>query len=162
VVHVFTGEGYLWAVSLAVAARLTGVPVVVTLHDPDPHPGNIFERLNSVVRRPVLALARTIHVFSSRHLNQARKLASHAQFVVIAHGSLAGRFFRRRTSDVQREELVLFFGRIQHYKGIDVLLRAMASLPATIRLAIAGPGTLETEAQQKRRRTLSTPAVKTW
>jgi glycosyltransferase involved in cell wall biosynthesis len=148
VVHVFSGEGYLWAVTLVFAARLAGIPVVVTLHDPDPHPGNIFERLNSFVRRPVLSLARSIHIFSSRHLDRARTLVPRAQLAVIAHGSLAGRFLRHQRPDVQREQLVLFFGRIQQYKGIDVLLRAMASLPATIRLAIAGPGALEIEVQQ--------------
>jgi glycosyltransferase involved in cell wall biosynthesis len=148
VIHVFAGEGYLWAVSLAASARMLGIPIVVTLHDPDPHPGNVFERLNSVVRRPVLARTRTIHLFSSRHLERAQELAPRAQCMVIAHGSLAGQFLRHRASGVPREKLVLFFGRIQQYKGIDVLLRAMTGLPATIRLAIAGPGTLEDEAQR--------------
>ena len=148
VIHVFAGEGYLWAVSLAVSARLLGIPIVVTLHDPDPHPGNVFERLNSVVRRPVLALTWTIHLFSSRHLERARELAPQAQCMVIAHGSLAGQFLRHRAPGTPREELILFFGRIQQYKGIDVLLRAMMRLPASIRLAIAGPGTLEDEAQR--------------
>ena len=134
--------------SLAAAASLMRIPIVVTLHDPDPHPGNIFEWLNSVVRRPVLALTRTIHLFSSRHLDRAQELAPRAQFAVIAHGSLAGPFLRHRTSGVPREDLVLFFGRIQHYKGIDILLRAMEGLSATARLAIAGPGTLENDAQQ--------------
>jgi glycosyltransferase involved in cell wall biosynthesis len=148
VVHILSGEGYLWAITLAVAARLTGAAVVVTLHDPDPHPGNIFERLNSIVRRPVLALARTVHVFSSQHLDRAQKLAPRAQCVAIAHGSLAGQFLKHRKCGVKTEQLVLFFGRIQHYKGIDVLLQAMSALPPTIRLAIAGPGTLDMYAQQ--------------
>lgn len=143
VVHILAGEGYLWAVSLVVAARLTGTPVVVTLHDPDPHPGSTFERLNAIVRRPILALTGTVHLFSSRHLERAKKMARHAQFVVTPHGSLAGQFLRHRKCGVKREELVLFFGRIQHYKGIDVLLQAMSMLPATTRVAIAGPGTLE-------------------
>jgi glycosyltransferase involved in cell wall biosynthesis len=149
VIHILSGEGYIWAVSLTVTARLIGIPVVVTLHDPEPHPGNIIERLNSLVRRPVLALAWAVHVFSSQHLDRAQKLALRARFVVIAHGSLAGRFLQHRKSGLRSEELVLFFGRIQQYKGLDVLLRAMTALPATIRLAIAGPGTLEPDVQQK-------------
>jgi hypothetical protein len=112
VIHVFAGEGYLWAVSLAVSARLSRIPIVVTLHDPDPHPGNLFERLNSVVRRPVLALTRMIHLFSSRHLDRAQELAPRAQCMVIAHGSLAGQFLRHRAPGIPREELVLFFGRL--------------------------------------------------
>lgn len=143
VVHVLAGEGYFWAISLVVAARLTRTPVVVTLHDADPHPGSIIERLNAIVRRPVLALTGAVHVFAAQHLERARQLASHAQLVVIPHGSLANQFVRHRRCGVKREELVLFFGRIQNYKGIDILLQAMSRLPARIRLAIAGPGTLE-------------------
>ncbi|HEY4043813.1 MAG TPA: glycosyltransferase [Rhodopila sp.] len=147
VVHIFSGEGYFWAVSVAVAAKLARLPIVVTLHDPDPHPGNFFERLNSAVRRPVLARARTVHLFSSQHLDRARALAAHAQFTIVPHGSLAGQFLRHQKNGIPREELVLFFGRIQNYKGIDVLLRAMAMLPATTRLAIAGPGDLDAAAR---------------
>jgi glycosyltransferase involved in cell wall biosynthesis len=143
VVHLLSGEGYLWAVSLALTARLTGIPVIVTLHDPDPHPGNIFERLNAIVRRPVMALAGTVHVFSSQHLQRAGEVAPATRLVVIEHGSLAGQFLRHRKEGIRRESLVLFFGRIQHYKGIDVLLRAMTGLDETIRLAIAGPGEMD-------------------
>jgi glycosyltransferase involved in cell wall biosynthesis len=149
VIHILSGEGYTWAVSLALAARLSGIPVVVTLHDPEPHPGSIIERLNSFVRRPVLVLARAVHVFSSQHLDRAEQLAVRARFAVIAHGSLAGRFLQHRKYGVRSEELVLFFGRIQPYKGLDVLLRAMSVLPATIRLAVAGPGTLEPDIQER-------------
>jgi glycosyltransferase involved in cell wall biosynthesis len=148
VLHILSGEGYLWALSLVLAARLAGVPVVLTLHDPDPHPGSVFERLNAVVRRPVLALARAVHVFSALHLFRVRELAPHAGLTVIAHGSLAGPFLRHRKVGVSREALVLFFGRIQTYKGIDVLLRSMRELPETVRLAIAGPGELTEDNQQ--------------
>jgi glycosyltransferase involved in cell wall biosynthesis len=147
VLHIFSGEGYLWAVSLILAARLGRIPVVLTLHDPDPHPGNIFERLNAIVRRPVLALTGTIHLFSDRHLERAKQLAPRSRFEIIAHGSLAGPFLRHRKADVERETLILCFGRIQYYKGIDIMLRAMVKLPAGTRLAIAGPGDLDVEAQ---------------
>lgn len=147
VVHVLSGEGYTWAVTLVLAAKLAGIPVIVTLHDPDPHPGNIVESLNAFIRRPVLALARVVHLFSSQHLGRAKQLTSRARFVIIAHGSLAAQFLRHRRRGVEREELVLLFGRLQHYKGIDVLLRAMSALPASTRLALAGPGTLGADVQ---------------
>jgi glycosyltransferase involved in cell wall biosynthesis len=142
VVHILTGEGYLWAVTLATATRLTGRKLAITLHDPDPHPGNLFERLNAWVRRPVLAAAQVIHLFSSRHLERATALAPRARFETIAHGSLAWRFLRHHRPDIAREPLVLFFGRLESYKGIDVLCRAMARMPSCVRLAIAGPGAL--------------------
>lgn len=148
VVHLLSGEGYLWAVSLTIAARLFGLPVVVTLHDPEPHPGNVFEYLNAVVRRPVLALVQCMHLLSAQHVEKVRPLAPRARITVIPHGSLAGQFTRYCSPDVTRERLVLFFGRVQTYKGIDVLLRAISTLPADIRLAIAGPGTLEPYTQK--------------
>jgi glycosyltransferase involved in cell wall biosynthesis len=148
IVHLLSGEGYAWAISLAFATKLMGIPLIVTLHDPESHPGSIIERLNSVIRLPVLALARTIHVFSAQHLKQVRKQAKRTRIAVVAHGSLAGQFLRHRQCGTEREDLVLFFGRIQRYKGIDVLLEAMSSLPAKTRLAIAGPGELEAGAQR--------------
>jgi glycosyltransferase involved in cell wall biosynthesis len=120
----------------------------VTLHDPEPHPGNVFEYLNSIVRRPVLALAQTIHLLSSQHVAKARMLARHARIVVIPHGSFAPQFTKYCCNDVQRERLVLFFGRIQSYKGIDVLLRALPLLSADVRLAIAGPGDVDPPTSQ--------------
>jgi len=148
VVHILSGEGYFWAVSLTLAARLRRIPVVVTLHDPEPHPGNFFEYLNAIVRKPVLTLARSVHLFSAQHLGLARRLARHASLVVIPHGSLAGRFLKYCKPEVKRESPVLFFGRIQGYKGIDVLLRAMSGLPADTKLAIAGPGALDIQDQR--------------
>ncbi|HET6608495.1 MAG TPA: glycosyltransferase [Rhodopila sp.] len=143
VVHILAGEGYTWAVTLTIAARLARIPVIVTLHDPEPHPGNVFELLNSVVRRPVLALVQVIHVLSSQHIAKARNLARNAEVVVISHGNLAAQFTKYCSPKVKRERLLLFFGRIQSYKGIDVLLRALPLLPEDVRLAIAGPGAIE-------------------
>jgi glycosyltransferase involved in cell wall biosynthesis len=37
---------------------------------------------------------------------------------------------------------VLFFGRIQEYKGVDILVRAARSLAPEIKVIIAGPGRL--------------------
>jgi glycosyltransferase involved in cell wall biosynthesis len=66
---------------------------------------------------------------------------------VIQHGPLEFyRAFAEAKQPRAEEELVLlFFGAIEHYKGLDVLLRAFAELPAELiqatRLVIAGqPG----------------------
>ncbi len=148
VVHILAGEGYTWAVTLTVVARFAGIPVIVTLHDPEPHPGNVFEYLNSIVRRPVLALVQTIHLLSSQHVTKSKILGRQARIVVIPHGSLAAQFTKYCCNDVQRERLVLFFGRIQSYKGIDLLLRALSLLSADVRLAIAGPGDVDPPTSQ--------------
>ena len=145
VVHVLTGEGYPWAMTLAAALAFARIPLVVTVHDPDPHPGSLLERLNARMRQSVLRNA-VLHIYSEQHRRRVGELARSARIEVIPHGSLAGRFLAHRLDGVVRERLVLFFGRFGHYKGIDVLLRAFQHLPIDVRLALAGPGKLsETE-----------------
>ena len=145
VVHVLTGEGYPWAMTLAAALAFARIPLVVTVHDPDPHPGSLLERLNARMRQSVLRNA-VLHIYSEQHRRRVGELARSARIEVIPHGSLAGRFLAHRLDGVVRERLVLFFGRFGHYKGIDVLLRAVQHLPIDVRLALAGPGKLsETE-----------------
>ena len=142
VVHLLTGEGFPWAVTLAWTLKLAGIPLVITLHDPDPHPGNWLEHMNARIRGTVLRTARLLHIYSGQHRQRAQDLAPGAGLVVIPHGSFGARFLAYRQPDVARERLVLFFGRLEYYKGIDVLCRAMLALPPDIRLAIAGAGRL--------------------
>ena len=60
---------------------------------------------------------------------------------MIPHGSFADRFLRHAKPGVQREEdLVLFFGRLEAYKGIDILVKAILALEGRRRALIAGPG----------------------
>ena len=110
-------------------------------------PGVLIERLNALIRLPVLRSAHIIHLFSIASIPKARDLAPDVRLSVIAHGSLAGRFTRHKQRNVLRERLVLFFGRIEQYKGIDVLCRAIGCLGKDVRLAIAGPGTLDKATQ---------------
>lgn len=73
-------------------------------------------------------------------MDKARKLGAR-HVVVIPHGSFADRFLRHAKPGVQREEdLVLFFGRLEAYKGIDILVKAILALEGRRRALIAGPG----------------------
>ena len=48
-IHVFNGDGYLLP---ALALRMIpAVPMMVTLHDPIPHPGDLIGRLGEAIRR---------------------------------------------------------------------------------------------------------------
>ena len=140
VIHMLSGEGYPWAVTLVAAARLAGIPFVLSMNDPDPHPGSFFEKLNAVLRKPVLASTAVFHLYSVQHSKRMRELIPSARIMIIEFGSLAGPFLQHRQPGISREKLVLFFGRIQYYKGIDVLCRAMQQMASDVRLAIAGPG----------------------
>lgn len=141
VVHVFNGEGYPWTLVWAFLAQKQGLPLLVTVHDPEPHPGNMWEWLNARLRPYVLRRAASVHVHSERFVT-AVKARGARDVKVIPHGSLAPRFLRYRKPGIQREPTALFFGRIEAYKGLDTLVEAGIRLNGKVKVVIAGPGRL--------------------
>jgi hypothetical protein len=62
-----TGDGYPWALLWVAWAQRQEVPFIVTVHDPERHPGhNVWETLNARLRRFVLGKAAGVHVHSPR------------------------------------------------------------------------------------------------
>jgi glycosyltransferase involved in cell wall biosynthesis len=141
VVHVFNGEGYPWTLIWAFLAQKQGLPLLVTVHDPEPHPGNMWEWLNARLRPYVLRRAASVHVHSERFVT-AVKAQGARDVKVIPHGSLAPRFLRYRKPGIQREPIALFFGRIEAYKGLETLVEAGIRLNGKVKVVIAGPGRL--------------------
>jgi glycosyltransferase involved in cell wall biosynthesis len=150
VVHLLTGDGYPWALLWAAWAQRQEMPFIVTVHDPERHPGyNLWEMLNARLRRSVLGRATGVHIHSQRftELITAQGFKSDNIFV-IPHGSLAQRFLKHCSSAAGgdqaagHEPLALFFGRLEAYKGLDLLAEAAFLLNGSIRFAIAGPGRL--------------------
>lgn len=140
-VHLFNGEGYPWAPIWAYRAEREELPLLLTLHDPEPHPGNPWEWINARLRGFVLRRAQGVHVHSLRFVEVAEAQGARA-VAVIPHGSLAPRFLRYRQEGIRHEPLALFFGRLETYKGIDLLVEASLRLQGRLRVAIAGPGEL--------------------
>ena len=99
IVHLFSGEGYPWALTLRQFLAFAHVPLIVTLHDPDPHPGSIVEWLNALIRLPVLRSAKAIHLFSFASIPKARELVPNVQLSVIAHGSSRWPFHETQTAE---------------------------------------------------------------
>jgi glycosyltransferase involved in cell wall biosynthesis len=70
---------------------------------------------------------------------------------VVYNGADPAHFGCRESAEVRRELapegafLVGYVGRLVHEKAVDVLLRAVASLPETFHLALVGQGALEDE-----------------
>lgn len=70
---------------------------------------------------------------------------------VVYNGADPEHFRRRGSAEVRRQLapegafLVGYVGRLVHEKAVDVLLRAVASLPETFHLALVGQGALEDE-----------------
>jgi glycosyltransferase involved in cell wall biosynthesis len=123
---------------------LPEAPTVLTIHDAKPHPGHPVARfppkrwfLNGADNAWV-ARARAIIVHSER-LCEELKLRAHQRCFVVPHG------LEVRNEPLPRpsEPTVGFFGRLEPYKGLDVLARAMPRVWARrpdVRLKVAGWG----------------------
>ena len=129
--------------------RRSGLPVVFTAHNVVPHEGTAWDRLG---HRLMYGLADRVIVHSEA--SRARLLALHrgarTRIRVIPQGHYARLFGgfaadrRRARADMglsMAEPVLLFFGAIRPYKGLDVLLRALPAVrrchPA-VRLLICG------------------------
>lgn len=125
-------------------ALLPRAPTVLTIHDPSPHPGQPQAR--TVLTRWLHRAAHDgwrrradVIVVHSERLRDAVTLGRHQRCVVVPHGL-----------DLHREPLVPptaptvgFFGRLEPYKGLEVLARAMPDVweaRPDVELRIAGGG----------------------
>lgn len=120
------------------------VPVVLTVHDPRPHTGSDadFVARGLVFRERLRADAAAYHVHGphcERELRATRQVDR--PLISTAHGAM---FIPTPDTRRPREPLsLLFFGRMEAYKGLETLLDAADMLRAqgrTFRLIVAGRG----------------------
>ena len=119
---------YLTVLALA---RLRGRKVVLTLHNVRPHEGGAWQRW---LYRSVFRLAHHFIVHSQRNAETLTAIypAAAGRVGIIPHGLLSVREMRDLSKQEARRQLglaldrpvILFFGNIRPYKGLDVLLQA--------------------------------------
>lgn len=146
----FTGV-HAWNLPLVYALRRRGIPVIHTLHDLDPHTGVRFPALIRLWNR--LILASGAHILVHGRCYQERLLAQGLPPTRVTATPLLHGFWSydiecqlRRPPGFEaaptHPRSVIFFGRLEAYKGIDTLLAAWALLnthPAwPYRLILAG------------------------
>lgn len=138
VVHAQWWSYVLAPVYMAVLAiaRLRGKRVVITIHNVAPHESGVIKRL---LNRAVFGLGDTFIVHSERNKESLRQLlnCSDGRIVVLPHGLLEtprqglsqaeGQARLGLATDRDRK-VILCFGNIRPYKGIDVLIRAFADV----------------------------------
>jgi glycosyltransferase involved in cell wall biosynthesis len=122
------------------------VPVVVLAHNVLPHERRAVD---VPLVRALLRRADTVLVHSDEQAAVARSLADTPVTVTaLAPFPPAPASGPARTPDAPPTRTLLFFGLVRPYKGLDVLLRALAAGPPDVRLVVAGEfwgGTAETE-----------------
>lgn len=133
IIH-FTNEN-IWLTGLApiVSKRL-----VWTLHDPATHSGDSFRKKLST--EMLAKFSRKIFV----HYRYNFEVASQAgmdpsKLVVIPHGNY-GFYEQYRQPGVKSRRMILFWGRIRPYKGVETLLDSARFLPQDVEIVIAGEG----------------------
>jgi starch synthase len=144
---------HLWNIPLLRAMRRAGTPVVHTLHDLDPHLGTLYGPLLYAWNRGVLRLADHILVHGvcyRRRLLDAGVPAERLTCTPLLHLFLGHTWLEEvghLAQAVRYEPCVLFFGRLERYKGVDHLLTAWVMMDGCdgqdARLILAGPGNLE-------------------
>jgi glycosyltransferase involved in cell wall biosynthesis len=151
VVHV-TGP-HLWNIFVLRALRKAGIPTIHSLHDLDPHPGSAYGPLLHLWNRAVLRNA--THILVHGQCYRQRLLDRHiapdsVTYIPLLHLFLGGAWTEqldRLADGVAYDPYVLFFGRIESYKGVADLLAAWVRLSEALRtqvhLILAGPGKLE-------------------
>jgi len=126
---------------LLFAARVLPRRFALTVHDPVRHPGEAVSRGTAYGNRLLIRAAGLIFVHAEALREELLAAARpRAPIVVVPHGVEPG-----AARPLPERPAVLFFGRLGHYKGLDVLLDAMAGVWAErpeATLAVAGAGEL--------------------
>jgi glycosyltransferase involved in cell wall biosynthesis len=153
----FTGP-HLWNPLLLRALRRAGVPTVHTLHDLHPHAGAVYGRLlylwNGWVRRGAGHLL--VHgerwraellAAERRGDGETRRRGEGVTCTPLTHlfvGHAREQALRRSPPEVLYEPWALFIGRLEAYKGLEVLVEAARRVePSGLGVVVAGPGRLE-------------------
>lgn len=132
-----------------IQSQLRQVPSVVTVHDPVPHPGDVdwlFEN------RSIRQAKRCIMLSEGLQPELVARGVSPGTIDIIPHGELSYyRTIGNATvhSEPLHEPVILFFGRITLYKGLNVLLQAFEMLckERRARLRIVGAGDIKPYAE---------------
>lgn len=124
------------------------IPIVLTVHDPQPHVGLDAQRLRFSRRAFYIRLLRLRSNSIIVHGEYLKKVAMDCipwrsnKIFSIAHGPL-GKIFNRPVNYEWKAGYCLFFGRIEAYKGLGVFIDAVSALKdqgIVLKAVIAGRG----------------------
>ena len=125
---------------LAFAAGIPPRRYALTVHDPVPHPGDAEAAGTTHLARRLLRRGAGLLFVHSEELREELRATGDARgpIEVVPHGVSAP-----DPAPLPERPALLFFGRMSHYKGLDVLLDAMPVLwerDPELRLTVAGQG----------------------
>lgn len=140
---VYSPYFHLWNPFLFFVFRLFRKPVISTIHDGIIHPGDGFAReqrfINSSIEQSTSIIYLTKFVKESVDPN----LNKDAEIAVIPHGLLSFNKTIKRPRRMSHEIRLLFLGRVNRYKGVELLTAAVEQIPKVDYLTIAGKSNYE-------------------
>lgn len=143
IVHI--SGGYMWIIGLFFLLKLKKFPTVITLHDVKVHYGeDLF--INKLANYFYLKTADHIFVHGKK-LKQELLLKGidDNKVSVIPHGDYSF-FTEYGKKNIKEDNSILFFGRIEDYKGLEYLLKAIPLIKKRVdnfNVIIAGRGNLD-------------------
>ncbi|MGD8807415.1 MAG: glycosyltransferase family 4 protein [Chloroflexota bacterium] len=153
VVHI-TGP-HLWNLALVRWLGRQGIPVIHTIHDLDPHHGTSYGRLLHLWNWAIIRWVDHLLVHGEKYRQRviaAGRRPDEVTSTPLTHlfvGYEMGRRLAAQDVEAVYEPMILFFGRQEQYKGVDILLAAYERLKGRLgraqpgpdlRLVLAGPG----------------------
>lgn len=157
VIHKFSPDaiylpfGCVWAPVLYPCLRRIA-PIVDTLHDPHPHDeaSGVAESLFRKVGAWALKRVQGLVVLNNKDANYVRETTA-KPVAVIPHAAFS--FYSKLAKGVDVSEVkhqICFVGRIEPYKGVDLLIDAFQRIERKdIKLVVAGGGSISEETMKK-------------
>ncbi|MEO1433931.1 MAG: glycosyltransferase family 4 protein [Bacteroidota bacterium] len=131
---------HYWNILFIQTFRLFGLKTVATIHDGIPHSGdgNFWERYSN--RFSVRKAGHLVFLTQFVHDLVQEKIGFKAQASVIPHGLLHPKGINFNLRSFPEKAKLLFFGRVGHYKGVDLLIEAIQQVDPNLfeELIIAG------------------------
>lgn len=132
-----------WNVVIGVLLRIFyKTPIIFTLHDPHKHIGSW--KLNEILQEIFLNLVNVAIVHSEKLMKFTGREISKVRIKIIPLISYS-LFNKFKLKNVVEENIILFMGRIELYKGVEILLKAapgiIQKLPSW-KIIIAGKGSI--------------------
>lgn len=142
IIHVIYEETFIGITALFLKDKY---PIVFTEHDPNFHQGEfILSKLHHGCTKLILrnvADAVIVHGNKMKSILISKNVPEDKIYIV-PHGEFS--FYEKwKTKNVREDKSVLFFGRIQDYKGLDYLIKAeplITSIVPDAKIVIAGSG----------------------
>jgi glycosyltransferase involved in cell wall biosynthesis len=138
---------YTWNPLIQISLR--EIPTIVAIHDPIPHPGLaawVYREIENISIRH----AKRCLIFSQVFIPALQRRGARPNRIDViplgdhAYSSAMAEVSDFSTKKVQGVPILLFFGRITKYKGLDILLKACYQLSSSVdfKLCVVGEGDL--------------------